>query len=335
MCIRDSSLSNVSGNKSEPNYGEDDYWIIKIDSFGNIQWQKTFQGSSLDRAYSIVQTPDGGYIIGGQSSSNISPDKEENDIGNGDYWVIKLFPEDCTPIVYFRDVDLDGYGNLEDSILACELPIGYVLNGTDCDDSNDLIHPGIEDLCNGTDDNCNGLFDEDAIYFIWYLDSDEDNFGDNSIDSLSCFDLPGYVNNNFDCNDTIASINPDASEICNELDDNCNFIIDEGLTINTFYIDADGDSFGDADLFINSCLELIAGYVLDSTDCDDLNILVNPAAIETCNSFDDNCNLTIDEDLTFITYYIDADGDNYGNAEIDSVWCLPGYSNQTDPTSAI
>lgn len=97
--------------------------------------------------------------------------------------------------------------------------------------------------------------------------------------------------------------------------------------MNTFYNDEDGDSFGDADLFINSCLELIAGYVFDSTDCDDLNILVNPSAMETCNSFDDNCNLTIDEDLTFITYYIDADGDNYGNADIDTVWCLPvtGY----------
>ncbi|MBK9455349.1 MAG: putative metal-binding motif-containing protein [Bacteroidetes bacterium] len=144
---------------------------------------------------------------------------------------------------------------------------------------------------------------ENCVSATYYADVDEDGYGDLSQDSIAC-NLPiGYVTDSSDCNDLNAEINPASIEICNDIDDNCNFDIDEGLIIYTLYVDADSDNFGDADLFINSCLELIAGYVSDSTDCDDLNILVNPSAIESCNSFDDNCNLIIDEDLTFYVLY--------------------------------
>jgi len=315
------SLSNISGNKSEPNYGEDDYWIIKIDSLGDIQWQKTFQGEGLDRAYTIVQTPDGGYIVGGQSSSNISPDKAENDIGNGDYWVIKLYPENCTPLLYFRDLDLDGFGNMGDSTLSCVMPLGYVANSLDCDDTNDLINPGMEDICNAADDNCNGLIDDDALFFVWYLDSDLDSFGDFFIDSISCFELSGFVLNNLDCNDSTAAINPDVSEICNGLDDNCNFAIDEDLVVNTFFADSDEDGFGNSEIFYLSCLTTISGYVLDSTDCDDSNSGINPISIEVCNGLDDNCDENIDEGLDFQNLYLDWDSDNFGNPLVDTTTC--------------
>ncbi len=66
----------------------DDYWIIKLDNLGSLQWQKCLGGSSIDKARSIQQTTDGGYIIAGFSSSN-NGDVTGNH-GNLDYWIVKI-----------------------------------------------------------------------------------------------------------------------------------------------------------------------------------------------------------------------------------------------------
>ncbi len=83
------SNSDISGTKTENCYGGDDYWIVKTDSLGNIQWQKTIGGNDVDKLYSIVQTSDGGYILGGFSNSNISGNKSENCYGAYDNWIVK------------------------------------------------------------------------------------------------------------------------------------------------------------------------------------------------------------------------------------------------------
>ncbi len=82
------SNSTISGDKTENGLGYD-YWIVKIDGSGNIQWDKTIGGSNSEYLYSIIQTADGGYFLGGISSSNISGDKTENCLGSFDYWVVK------------------------------------------------------------------------------------------------------------------------------------------------------------------------------------------------------------------------------------------------------
>ena len=84
------SLSNISGDKTESSFGGSDYWVVKLDSIGNIQWQNTIGGNLYDQLYAIQQTSDGGYILGGYSDSNISGDKTENSQGGYDYWVVKL-----------------------------------------------------------------------------------------------------------------------------------------------------------------------------------------------------------------------------------------------------
>ena len=87
------SWSDISGDKTENNMGmtaTHDYWIIKLDVFGNIQWQNTIGGIFDDELYSISQTADGGYICGGGSKSGISGDKTESSYGDYDYWVVKL-----------------------------------------------------------------------------------------------------------------------------------------------------------------------------------------------------------------------------------------------------
>jgi Secretion system C-terminal sorting domain len=85
------SRSNISGDKTENNRGlYFDYWVLKLDSTGNIIWQKTIGGDSADTLSSIIETSDGGYLLGGYSSSGISAEKTESCRGGFDYWVIKL-----------------------------------------------------------------------------------------------------------------------------------------------------------------------------------------------------------------------------------------------------
>jgi uncharacterized repeat protein (TIGR01451 family) len=84
------SYSNQGGDKSENSKGEFDYWIVKIDETGNKQWDKTLGGSSTDVLYDMLPTPDGGYVLGGGSYSSISGDKNENNRGNIDYWLVKV-----------------------------------------------------------------------------------------------------------------------------------------------------------------------------------------------------------------------------------------------------
>jgi len=86
------SGSDISGDKTESCQGMTDFWVLKLDGAGNIQWQNTIGGSSNDYLYSVDLTDDGGYILGGVSSSNVSGDKTvpRYDIGYGDMWVVKL-----------------------------------------------------------------------------------------------------------------------------------------------------------------------------------------------------------------------------------------------------
>ncbi len=88
--IGGSSKSNISGEKTENSRGGYDYWVLKFDASGNIEWQKTIGGDQDDRLNEAKQTPDGGYILVGYSRSDISGDKTENSQGGWDYWIIKL-----------------------------------------------------------------------------------------------------------------------------------------------------------------------------------------------------------------------------------------------------
>ncbi|WP_298397777.1 T9SS type A sorting domain-containing protein [Flavobacterium sp.] len=84
------SDSNISGNKTENSKGLIDIWILKLDSLGNIVWQKTIGGTGFDSANCVVQTNDGGFLIGGDSTSNISGDKTEDSRGLRDFWIVKI-----------------------------------------------------------------------------------------------------------------------------------------------------------------------------------------------------------------------------------------------------
>ena len=84
------SLSNKSGNKTEDSRGGYDYWLVKLDGNGNIQWDKTIGGNADEYCHGINQTSDGGYIIAGSSLSGISGEKTETNRGGADYWAVKI-----------------------------------------------------------------------------------------------------------------------------------------------------------------------------------------------------------------------------------------------------
>ncbi|MDQ4141344.1 MAG: T9SS type A sorting domain-containing protein [Bacteroidota bacterium] len=84
------SSSPVSGNKTQACKGETDYWIVKVNSKGNIVWDKTIGGSSKDNLQSVKQTSDGGFILGGYSTSEVSGNKTEDSNKDIDFWVVKV-----------------------------------------------------------------------------------------------------------------------------------------------------------------------------------------------------------------------------------------------------
>ena len=85
-----SSLSNKTGNKTENNHGDLDYWIWKMTEKGELDWQKSIGGNGFDLLQSIKGTKDGGFILAGTSSSGNSFEKKEDCKGLTDFWVIKL-----------------------------------------------------------------------------------------------------------------------------------------------------------------------------------------------------------------------------------------------------
>jgi len=104
------SYSGISGEKSQRSRGVTDYWIVKVDNVGNIQWDKTVGGNGYDNLHSLQQTNDSGFILGGASTSGLSGEKTENNEGNYDYWIVKL--NENGHIQWDKTIGGNGYDNL-------------------------------------------------------------------------------------------------------------------------------------------------------------------------------------------------------------------------------
>jgi hypothetical protein len=234
----------------------------------------------------------------------------------------------CTPSTWYADADADGYGNSATTLSYCTQPYGYVANSTDCNDALAAVNPAATEICNSIDDNCSGAADEGLAFINYYADADADGYGAGTATS-ACAQPTGFVIANTDCNNNNAAVNPSATEVCNSIDDDCDTQIDEGVQ-NSYYADVDADGYGAG----TATLACVAptGFVTTNTDCNNNNAAVNPAAIEICNSIDDNCSGAADEGLTLVNYYADADSDGYGAGTAISACAQPtGFvTNNTD-----
>ena len=194
---------------------------------------------------------------------------------------------------FFLDEDGDGYGLTAETASACELPDGYAEVAGDCNDGNEAIHPGAEEVCDGLDNDCDGAADEDDVCGD-PTDPDAEDPSDNDGD--------GFTEDEGDCDDTDWTVHPDAEELCDGKDNDCDdsLDVDEG----TDCYDADGD-----------------GYTVVSGDCDEGDANTYPGADEIQGDYRDNdCDGLVDEPPSDA----DADGDGYTEDEGD---CAP-----TNPT---
>jgi len=84
------SLSPADGDRSAQNKGNQDFWIVRIDANGNKLWDKAYGGNGHDNCYDVIQTDDGGYLLGGRSNSSAGGDVGEAGRGEVDYWIVKI-----------------------------------------------------------------------------------------------------------------------------------------------------------------------------------------------------------------------------------------------------
>lgn len=177
---------------------------------------------------------------------------------NATFEALTVIANDCTQSVEPSwDADADGW-------FVC---------GGDCDDDDDGVNPSAVELPdNGQDDDCDEEIDE--------LGNDVDTDDDQD----------GYTEGDGDCDDADADVYPGALEIVNQIDDDCNGLVDDA----TERYDDDGDGFSER-----------AG------DCDDANTFVSPAIQERLDGVDNDCDGVVDEG----TNYHDDDGDSFQESE--------------------
>ncbi len=179
---------------------------------------------------------------------------------------------------YYPDQDGDGYGDDGGAVTSCASPDGYVSQNGDCDDSDAGVNPAAtEEVCNGVDEDCSGMTND-------HPDQDGDGY------DICAPEVPSSDGLEVDCDDASSQTYPGASESCDEVDNDCDGVVDEDLELVTYYRDADADLHGDPDDTVEACAPP-PGYVSEGDDCDDTDATVFPGAPEVYqDGTDSNCN---------------------------------------------
>ena len=197
-------------------------------------------------------------------------------------------PEPCGSIDFNCDTVVGAVDSDGDGFTAC---------GGDCNDLAADVNPAQVDQCgDAVDSDCDGAIDgaNDEGASTWLRDADGDGFGDPSSAVAQCEPAFGAqtVTVGGDCDDVFAEVNPDAVEVCDGIDNNCDGASDEPTAADApiWYRDEDLDGSGNPFQAVTSCSPPWPGEsVFTSGDCDDMNGAVHPAAVETCDGIDNDC----------------------------------------------
>ena len=164
----------------------------------------------------------------------------------------------------------------------------------DCDDSDPRIHPAAPEYCDGIDTDCDGVVDPNNAIDSqeWFRDRDRDGFGDPDDSVLSCDQPDGpFVSNDEDCDDSTDRAHPDAEEVCDGIDNDCDGIVDPPHSTDSkgWFRDSDMDGHGTSDVVEFACASPGELWVGSDGDCDDGDASVYPGATEWCDGVDSDC----------------------------------------------
>ena len=229
----------------------------------------------------------------------------DNDCDDGRAGINPAADEACDG----RDNDCNGVadfelspGDLEDDDGDGFADVACGPFGTDCDDEDPATFTGAREICDGRDNNCDGLSDDGTDATLWYPDFDRDGFGDgNDTPISSCEPPPGHVLRVGDCDDTDPTRTPGALDDCDGRDDDCDGVLDENAELTAYFPDLDFDGFGDEEAVRYLCLDVPEDLIPIGGDCDDTTASINVGATESCNGFDDDCDTRTDEGFRAIT----------------------------------
>jgi predicted outer membrane repeat protein len=238
----------------------------------------------------------GGFVLVGgdcnDASASVSPGEAE--VCDGADQDCDGTVDDGVTSTWYTDADGDGYGaSGSTGTDACAGATGTVANDDDCDDTDVGVSPAALEACNGTDDDCDGVADDDAIGAVtYYVDADGDGLGDALLPELSCSALAGYATNADDCDDAEASVGAERD----------------------WYADYDSDGYGVSSETATAC-EPPVGYAGEPGDCDDADGGVHPDAAEAPNGYDEDCDGIADDGTSI--YDDDGDGRTEAGGDCD------------------
>jgi hypothetical protein len=248
-------------------------------------------------AVSACEQPSGTVAQGGDCEDgdpDINPDADERCNGVDDDCDGDTDEADAVDaFTWYQDDDGDGWGLDSVTTLACASGSGWAAQGGDCDDTSAEVHPGADEYCDEIDSDCDGeAADPDSLdTLVLHPDADADGYGDSGSAVTQCALTEGLLTDGSDCDDGDAAVNPDADEVCDTLDNDCDGLTDDAsaLGASSWYQDADADGWGDASVSDLACWQP-TGFVADPGDCDDSDATVNPGEIDYCgDGIDADC----------------------------------------------
>ncbi len=273
------------------------YWFVDSDGDG-------WGDDDLGNAELACNASEGHTDVGGDCDDGddaIHPGATE-DCDDSDQDCDGTVDEEATDASnWYTDGDGDGYGDPDALTRACDQPANTVTNASDCDDGDEAVNPDL----------------------VWHQDADGDGYGDPDTSTTACEVPPSHTSNDTDCDDTHAGTYPGAAETCDGVDTDCDGTVDEDSTdAPTWYGDGDGDGYGLLTDATTAC-DAPSNTVAWGTDCDDGDASISPAAVELCDTVDNDCDHAIDEDDAedASTWYADTDGDGLGDPDSSTTAC--------------